>query len=289
MEYKMNDMEENRTPKTQRELRNEKWRSSSSDVIFSESQKRQNINDLKNFMEECNKRKEPVSMQIGNLSISIDEKNADNVYFSVIGERDGLSSSDVSGKYPYYVIIKGDNISSNVKFIKELKYATYRNSEMEAPLKLEREVSIINGKAIEEAYIVRSKVADEIIEEVLQENPQYIKGNSGEFFRTGIQPEEKINHLIHSEGDDFESTDFQAGFYQSQDDYVRQNQCYDVKYADIEEYGEGIEKAKVIEEHCRYIYSLIMQAYYEMRCSKLSDLNADIDGQIAELSSIKGK
>lgn len=88
---------------------------------------------------------------------------------------------------------------------------------------------------------------------VKNENPEFNVGNDGELYRLEIDPTEKVRSFVGKDG---------LGFYEHPDD------CPDEKFDDGNAlkgtYGEYVEDAKKIEKRCKYIYSLIVQAYKDL-------------------------
>lgn len=92
------------------------------------------------------------------------------------------------------------------------------------------------------------KKANNIRNEILNEHPEFSMGQDGEFYRLEIDPEEKVEPAVKNNG---------LGFNEYPYDF-----CYKSELKDT--YGEYIEVAKEFEDHCKYIYSLIVQAYKDL-------------------------
>ena len=262
---------------TNKELRDKKWKEFESDFYFSEEDKEENIKELKSYITECKDKDEPIIMRIGKMNIVIDEKDPSKVSFLSNGNINH-SNSEVN-QYPYRVTINGKEIYSEIDVIDENLRATYKeNGKMDTRVKVSRTVTIVNGEEINEFFSIKGKDIDkdEIVQSLLSSNPEYSKGNIGEFFREEINPDEKIKQIIESEealkqylipGSRTKLGEFPSGLYESYLDYNEFNKYWDKSMSaekardKIKTYGDGIDIAKKIEEHCQYVYSLIIEAY----------------------------
>lgn len=134
------------------------------------------------------------------------------------------------------------------------------------PVRVSQKVSIINGEEISESFDISSREKgidiQPVVEGIVINNPEYKIGNGAEIYREDIDPEEKIRKFqsereLISVREDL-PTDL-ATIYETYDDYHK-NYNFHIMGKTFDSYGEGIPLAKEIEEHCKYIYSLFIEA-----------------------------
>ncbi|MBQ2835752.1 MAG: hypothetical protein IJE68_02830 [Clostridia bacterium] len=280
---------------TKKELRDKKWRKLDSDIIFyplvkdkespyyEHNLESDNIKDIKDFIQECRKKDKPVVMQIGEITISVDEKKPERITFSSSGKL-GSFERKARQRYPYRITIKGEDMYSEVDIIDSSDYsleAVYKekgHQDVHVPVKVSQRVTIIDGEEISESFYVRALEkgieSSHIISKLLEANPEYQEGNGNEIYRENINPEEQISTLVSSESElkqhlppnslNYLGDNIPTGLYETYGQYYYRNK-YNPHYAKnvlpLNSYAEGIAIAKDIEKHCKYIYSLIMQAY----------------------------
>lgn len=100
------------------------------------------------------------------------------------------------------------------------------------------------------------------VDMIVRNNPEYKIGNGAEIYRENIDPEEKIRKF-QSERELISvrrnlPTDL-ATIYETYDDYHKNYHAH-IMWKTFDSYGDGIPVAKEIEEHCKYIYSLFIEA-----------------------------
>lgn len=220
------------------------WRDLNAEQIFYSEDKdgeKINIRLIRDYINEQPKTKD-IHMHIGGLYITIDKNNPEKISF----EKEKVLR--MHGKYPYRVTIDKDDIYSEVDIVdREATAYTLQGDK----LKLHRQVTIIDGEEVSEFFQIEPNSNSEIeetymnqiIKEILELNPQYQSGEQNEIFRTEISPEEVINYRDQLKGL-----------------HVGPNNLLGVHPYKLDIYGDGFEIAKHIEERCKYIYSLIMQA-----------------------------
>ncbi len=253
---------------TEKELRDKMWTALDSDIIFDKSDEDRNIDQIRSYLQDNGK--VPDKFNIGEISISIDTKNPKRITFSSIGN----IVNDYIGlhqKYPYTVTIDEDDIYSEVDIIDNYfrggLTAVYKEKDkLYVPVRISQKVSIINGEEISESFDISSRKKgidiQPVVEGIVRNNPEYKIGNGAEIYREDIDSEEKIRKFqsereLISVREDL-PTDL-ATIYETYDDYHK-NYNFHIMGKTFDSYGEGIPVAKEIEEHCKYIYSLFIEA-----------------------------
>ena len=254
---------------TEKELRDKMWTALDSDIIFDKSDEDRNIDQIRSYLQDNGK--VPDKFNIGEVSISIDTKNPKRITFSSIGN----IVNDYIGlhqKYPYTVTIDEDDIYSEVDIIDNYfrggLTAVYKEKDkLYVPVRISQKVSIINGEEISESFDISSRKKgisiQPVIEGIIRNNPEYKIGNRAQIYREEIDPEEKIRKFQSEREEEIYPktklpTDL-ATIYETRDDY-HENHYARMKGKTFDTYGEGIPVAKEIEEHCKYIYSLFIEA-----------------------------
>ena len=244
------------------------WTALDSDIIFDKSDEDRNIDQIRSYLQDNGK--VPDKFNIGEISISIDTKNPKRITFSSIGN----IVNDYIGlhqKYPYTVTIDEDDIYSEVDIIDNYfrggLTAVYKEKDkLYVPVRISQKVSIINGEEISESFDISSRKKgidiQPVVEGIVRNNPEYKIGNGAEIYREDIDSEEKIRKFqsereLMSVREDL-PTDL-ATIYETYDDYHK-NYNFHIMGKTFDSYGEGIPVAKEIEEHCKYIYSLFIEA-----------------------------
>lgn len=257
---------------TEKELRDKMWAKLDSDIIFDKSDEDRNIARIRSYLQEMQVNgKVPNKFKIGEISISIDTKNPKRITFSSVGNI-GSDTIGLHQKYPYTLTIDEDDIYSEVDIIDYYfrcgLTAVYEEEEGKpyVPIRVSQKVSIINGEEISESFDISSRKKgidiQPVVEGIVRNNPEYKIGNGAEIYREDIDPEEKIRKF-QSEKELISvrenlPTDL-ATIYETYDDYHK-NYSFHIMGKTFDSYGEGIPVAKEIEEHCKYIYSLFIEA-----------------------------
>lgn len=278
---------------TQRELRDKKWRELDSDIVFTPfspdepdydpNLEKYNIKEIKSFIKECKEQDKPLSIRIGELQIDISDTNPEQVTFTSNGRL-------ISGKliirdsFPYSLTIKGNEVFSQVNLVDDEQNATYMTSKKRnIPVKINQQIDIINAEDITERFIIKPRregydISEDISEYVLQ-NSEFQVENHNELVREVNNPDEKIKRLYYTYDEtkkyanpnlkEFpiyskDMVGFSTGFYETYEDLAYHNlsNSYNTKNIinKLSTYEDGIVIAKRIEDHCKYIYSLIMEA-----------------------------
>lgn len=255
---------------TEEELRNKMLREIYEGITDNKSDKDANIDRIRSYLQEVQVNgKVPNKFKIGNMSVSIDTKNPKRITFSSIGKI-GNDTIRVLQKYPYTITIDEDDIYSEVDIIDNYfrggLTAVYKEEDKYVPIRVSQKVSIINGEEIGESFDIASRKKgisiQPVIEGIVRNNPEYKIGNGAEIYREDINPEEKIRkfqsekELISVRGN--LPTDLTT-IYETYDDYHNNYSFYPIG-KEFDSYGDGIHVAKEIEEHCKYIYSLFIEA-----------------------------
>lgn len=271
---------------TPSELRDKEWRELDSDIVFTPfspdepdydpNLEKYNVEQIKSFIKECKEQNKPLSMRIGELKIDISSSNPEQVTFT----SDGRLSSGASisrNSYPYSITINGDKIFSQLELVDIERRATYRLSEKNSiPVKIRQQIDIINAQDTTEKFIVVPKQDEydisENLSEYISQNNEFQIENGNELVRDVIDPTEKIRKLYYEYRDEAlkqyissenpnKYENLPTGFYETYYDCVDNNEFGQKKINEnLHTYEDGVEIAKGIEEHCKYIYSLIMEA-----------------------------
>ena len=292
---------------TQRELRDKKWRELDSDIIFTPfspdepdydpNLEKYNMEEIKSFIKECQEQGKPLSMRIGELKIDISETNPKQVTFTSNGR---LSSGKNS--FPYSLTIKGNEIFSQVNLVDAEKYATYMPiGKRNIPVKINQQIDIINAEDITERFIIKPRREgydiSEDMSEYVSQNSEFQVENHNELVREVSNHDEKIKRLYYTYDETKEYASpkqkgfpiypnnmegFSTGFYETYEDLVNHNFIYRTKSINenLSTYEDAIVIAKRIEDHCKYIYSLIMEAtkgtLEQSKSNKTKTSNQDI-------------
>lgn len=276
---------------TEKELRDKKWKELDSDIIFTPFSEESpdydpnlenyNIKQIKSFIKECQEQGKPLSMRVGELKIDISDTNPKQVTFTSNGR---LSSGELVTRdnFPYSLTIRGNEIFSQVNLIDDEKYATYMPIGKEyIPVKINQQIDIINAEDITERFIIKPKRQEydisEDMSEYVSQNSEFQVENHNELVREVSNHSEKIKRLYYTynETKEYASSKqkgfpiypndmegFSTGFYETYEDLVNYNLRHGKKIINenLSTYEDAIVIAKRIENHCKYIYSLIMEA-----------------------------
>ena len=276
---------------TEKELRDKEWKELDSDIIFTPFSKESpnydpnlenyNIKKIRSFIKECQEQGKPLSMRVGELKIDISDANPKQVTFTSNGR---LSSGELvtHNNFPYSLTIRGNEIFSQVNLIDDEKYATYMPIGKEyIPVKINQQIDIINAEDVTERFIIKPKQKgydiSEDMSEYVSQNSEFQMENHNELVREVSNHSEKIKRLYYTydETKEYASSKlngfpiypndmegFSTGFYETYGDLVNCNLKYGKKIINenLTTYEDAIVIAKRIEAHCKYIYSLIMEA-----------------------------
>ena len=228
-----------------------RWNNFSSEYYFDENHKESNIEGLKKYIKYCRKTKRPIEGKRGGIGFRVDAKDSSKVYFfNRTGDRN--------------IQIDGEEVFSECRADTTYRFVHYRrDNQQTVGVRLDREVYVLNGEEINE-YISAfphdiddleeiKQIEEEMVQEYLRNNPQYSKGEEGEVYRLEIDEKEEVKPLIQVE----DSKDEQkSGFYE---------ETYDEMYGEhIPEgfrYGGYKDKTREFENHCKYLYDIIFEAY----------------------------
>ena len=276
---------------TEKELRDKEWKELDSDIIFTPFSKESpnydpnlenyNIKKIRSFIKECQEQGKPLSMRVGELKIDISDANPKQVTFTSNGR---LSSGELvtHNNFPYSLTIRGNEIFSQVNLIDDEKYATYMPIGKEyIPVKINQQIDIINAEDVTERFIIKPKQKgydiSEDMSKYVSQNSEFQMENHNELVREVSNHSEKIKRLYYTYDETKEYANsklkgfpiypndmegFSTGFYETYGDLVNCNLKYGKKIINenLTTYEDAIVIAKRIEAHCKYIYSLIMEA-----------------------------
>lgn len=283
---------------TAQEYRDWKWSCLDSYDIFKKDEEDQNIAEIKSRLKEMIKKGESNNIKIGEMTINIDTKHPDRITFSSIGKM-SFYERGYGVKCPYAITICGDDMYSEVEVINDdlaLGLAAECKGE---PIRVSQIVTIINGGRVKDDggiseefkisrnFFGRGRYADKgndlhsIVEEIVENNPEYKSGGHLTIYRDYIDPTDEIRTFQSRKGTNSEiegvyPTDLKT-VYETKDDYS--NNSRNFRAIDIgkefDSYGDGIPVAKDIEDHCRYIYSLFVKAQNELKKGKATGEDGD--------------
>lgn len=224
----------------------EEWNNYLGAGLFEKDFEEGNIEAFKDFILGCRKKKIELNGKRGDLSFSIKSEHPLKVSFDA-GDRD----SNV-------VIYDNEVLYSQIEAGREEWNAHYK---YKTPTALKRSIYVMHGGQVdineyfsllsnadalsEESKQKEIEKANNIRDNILNEHPEFSAGQDGEFYRLEISPSERVEPAVRNNG---------LGFNEHPDDY-----CYESDLKDT--YGEYVEVAKQFEDHCKYVYSLIAEAY----------------------------
>mgnify|MGYP004622129563 CR=1 FL=1 len=291
---------------TKKELRDKKWKEIPTEILFQKGEESKSIEEIREYLQEYKRKKGkfPDEIKIGEMRISINPKDSNIITFSSTGSR----PFDNLLKYPYSVTINGDDIYSEVDVIDDnigLKATFKEEGDSIVSVSTYHYVSIIDAEEANESFSLSSEgektKLQYITEKLLECNPEFKSGTKYEIYRENIQLEEKIKRFA-SESKEYISVKGYVptcldGLYESYSNYL-ENKRMNIRDKEISTYGEYIPIAKEIEEHCKYMYSLFMEAYKERpketkrlqkveKAKELAALSKKQDIIISELESQK--
>ena len=209
----------------------------------------QNIEFLKECIQNCIKENKRISGNIGDISFSIDENNPQKISFT---GKDGN----------YNVTIDGEDIFSEIDFYRYERPNYIKDGYATTFIPMTRTITVTNGEEFSESYRIEEiydKNVSSIIEDSLNIYKDYTKGDEDELYRNDIDPNEEIKTFIKpipvrkgllESIYNGEKVDLESGFYE-----------YSRKPEKCKKYGEYAIPAKKIEENCKYLYSLVTEAY----------------------------
>lgn len=194
-----------------------------------------------------------------NITFSIDQENPSRIIFG----KSGLGNTTVE-------VNNGEIVYSEIEEREERDLHYYSEDKNLYELTLIKSVYVIDGSDINEYYKVidkHNKEIDVVIEEILSDNPEYSSGKKGEFYRQDIEKDEEVKDLVVQKlEDEYLGTysgnvpdGLKSGLYEDMKD-ANINRKSD-KMAERHTYADYIKEAKEFEEQCKYVYSLIMEAY----------------------------
>lgn len=209
----------------------------------------QNIELLKKCIQKCMNEHKKISGNIGDISFSIDENNPQRISFT---GKDGN----------FNVTIDGEDIFSEVDFYRYERPNYIKDGYATTFIPMTRTITVINGEEFSESYRIDeiyNKNASNIIEDASNIYVDYTKSDEDELYRSDIDQNEEIRTFIkpiparkgllesiyHGE-----KVDLESGFYE-----------YSRKPEKCKTYGEYAIPAQKIEENCKYLYSLVIEAY----------------------------
>lgn len=209
----------------------------------------QNIELLKECIQKCMNEHKKISGNIGDISFSIDENNPQKISFT---GKDGN----------FNVTIDGEDIFSEVDFYRYERPNYIKDGYATTFIPMTRTITVTNGEEFSESYRIEEiydKNTSSIIEDASNVYTDYTKCDEDELYRSEINPNEEIRTFIkpiparkgllesiyHGE-----KVDLESGFYE-----------YSRKPEICKNYSEYAIPAKKIEENCKYLYSLVIEAY----------------------------
>lgn len=229
------------------------------DQNFDSNSEKERINHLKKYIQEHKGDENPITMKIGEMSVSVDSKDESKVSFCSVGNINS-KTEDNPKQYQYNVTIKGKDIHSEVKIIDEKLHTNYFNKYNLGAIDISQTVTVINGEKINEIFSLSGEDKDKIIQELIKNHPEFTQENNDKFYREVVNPSLPIKQLeeffFASNPNDFAKIviDDKFNYRKLSDSYKERKSRQPIKT-----YGEGITIAKEIEEHCKYVYSLLME------------------------------
>ena len=268
---------------TSKEYRRElMWGGRGSEFYFSEC-KEEALEDIQDYIEECQVEGKPIAMDIAGLSIKIDEKNPHKIDFVSKGDKNYTNVGRAADYYPYRVSIKDDDIFSEVDIINEKVKASYiKEGKIDTNLKMSRVATVVDAEEINECIIINDSQnnpvenIDNIVESFISCNPKYSRYGENGLVRDNVDPNEKINDIVQSvrNNSQDEISQMPDGVYETYLDYREYNETHSKSIVNLfnrknnPTYGTGIEAAKDIIEHCKRAYSIIMEVYKKIEKKK---------------------
>ena len=283
---------------TPSQLRKEKWGSKYSNDIFKEGNEADNIADITSCLAEMANEKGSNNINIGEISIYIDPKKPERITFR---STRGLSWAETScQKYPYEIIICGDDMYSQVYIIdndglgKDARFdgipiflkqkVTVLGDGDDHEVNEELEIIFNRFRDYDIGYHTTDKPPQHIIENIVGQNPEYKIGGNRIIYRENVNPTEEIRRFKSERGEIQENEDADEypdeyptdwnGIYENWEDYHHNVNNWKGDQ-ELHSYGDGIPVAKDIEDHCRYIYSLFVKAQNELKKGKATGEDGD--------------
>ena len=235
-----------------------------------EENERLRINQLKTYIKDHKEDEEDIKMRIGEMNIVINKNQPTKINFVSYGNIDGKNGTVL--KYPYRITIYGGEIYSEVDMIQQSALASYKESgEDSTKLAISRTITVVNSEEINEYIDLKGQNSEEVIEDLIKRNSEYLKGEEGSIYRSEINPDDEIRKMSElgiyykkidrktpivefPSGFGIESTEFIDAINKGEDINVEE------KNNNPKRYEEGIKISREIEEHCKYVYYILIEA-----------------------------
>lgn len=217
--------------------------------------KSSNIEILKGCIVECRNKNETITGKIGAIHFSVDKQNPQKITFT--GDTGNFN-----------IVINGEDIFSEIDFYRQENPTYVKDGHaLSKFVPMSRAITVIDGEEFYESYYVDDdEKVSQIVQDALNNYTDYMQGEENELYRKDINPNEKIRELIKAIPGKLlapllngEQVDLESGFY----DYARKPERFKT-------YGEYAIPARKITEHCKYIYSLILEAYQELGINEVN-------------------
>lgn len=224
--------------------------------FFAEELKCRYIETLKKHIVECKDNNEKIIGKIGNINFSIDKENPQKILFT------GDSGN-------FNVTINGQDIFSEIDFYRQEQPTYVRSGQaLSKFIPMTRTITVINGEEFSESYYIEDdEISSEIVQNALNTYTDYTNGEENELYRSDINPNEEIKKFIKPTPAKLleallngKQVDLEDGFY----DYSRKPEKF-------KKYNDYAIPAKDIERQCKYVYSLILEAYQELDIGTIQD------------------
>lgn len=224
--------------------------------FFAEELKSRYIETLKKHIVECKDNNEKIIGKIGNINFSIDKENPQKILFT------GDSGN-------FNVTINGQDIFSEIDFYRQEQPTYVRSGQaLSKFIPMTRTITVINGEEFSESYYIEDdEISSEIVQNALNTYTNYTNVEENELYRSDINPNEEIKEFIKPTPAKLleallngKQVDLEDGFY----DYSRKPEKFKT-------YNDYAIPAKDIERKCKYVYSLILEAYQELDIGIIQD------------------
>lgn len=239
--------------------------------FFAEELKSRYIETLKKHIVECKDNNEKIIGKIGNINFSIDKENPQKILFT------GDSGN-------FNVTINGQDIFSEIDFYRQEQPTYVRSGQaLSKFIPMTRTITVINGEEFSESYYIEDdEISSEIVQNALNTYTDYTNVEENELYRSDINPNEEIKEFIKPTPAKLleallngKQVDLEDGFY----DYSRKPEKFKT-------YNDYAIPAKDIERKCKYVYSLILEAYQELGINTIQDkgepINISQSGEVIE-------
>lgn len=273
-----------------------RWNNFRGEYSFDEEHREENVSEMIDYIEYCKQTGRRVEGKKGDIGFRVDIKDPSRIYFFDETER-------LIGQ------IDSNSIFFESRFLKGIEFISYHKADQPnvRKVKFERELYLTTGTGIdgteineyitidplikdhiadpydyndceytlEELKTVR-KLKDDIAQEYVKYNPEYSIGENGEVYRLEIDESEDLKKIITRR------------LYVPGSNFYGYEWCLTASNNGTK-YGDYKKDSEKFEEHCKYLYSIVSEAYRAKKIKRVKELMSLSKKQDKEIEGLKQK